>query len=954
VTLPAEPGTGWLRSASALSATDVWAVGNYSIGSPAVRYTLAEHWDGTTWTITPSPNPGSANNEFRGVAAVSPDDIWAVGFSGVMYETDLLIERWNGTSWTVVPAPDTGLPVNELHDITVRNADDIWAVGFAGDPFTIHALLLHWDGTSWSILPNPMPGLSTTLNGVHALDWDDAWAVGAYYDQQATVWRNLALHWDGTYWTAGAMASNYFGRLQDVAMLTHDDAWAVGEGSSNSLLHWDGTQWTAVQSPPTGGFQAIVARTPSDAWAVGSAGYSNGALLLHWDGAQWTSFPNLSDAYAYGVAVVADADVWAVGARYADGADILRFSDPCATPSPTPSPTMTVAGTPPTNTAIPDPSPTRTRVASHTPTPTASASPTCRPDWYVAPGPDTGDVSQAPLSGVAVASANDIWAVGFYQEVVPPYHDRTYTIHWNGASWTHIPSPNYGTEPSYLLDVAARTSNDVWAVGYYQSSVYGAFEPLTLHWDGTSWTLVPSPIVLGANTTLESVAILSANDVWAVGNSANDTSVTFHWNGTAWQAVQNGISGSLHSVTALASNDVWAAGYSVAGCLGQTVIAHWDGQHWSVMPSPNPSPTSRLFGVYARGSNDIWAVGTQSPYCSGGSYTSLILHWDGTAWTSLPGNDPDPGFLGYIHLYSVVALASDDAWAVGYTTVGVQPVIKHWDGYTWSNVAQPNPASSLSALTAMAAVAPNDIWAVGSTRPSMPLVNRFHPCWVASPTSTPSPSTTALTPTACAITFSDVPEGSTFYPFIRCLACRSIINGYPDGTFRPNNHVTRGQLSKIISNAAGFSDWQPDQMFEDVPVGSPFQVFIGRLASRGYISGYSCGNPEPCVPPSNLPYFRPNNSATRGQIAKIDSNAAGFADPPSGQQFEDVIAGSTYYTYTYRLVMRSVMSGYPCGGAGEPCAPPGNLPYFRPGANTTRGQAAKIVANTFYPECQSP
>jgi hypothetical protein len=227
------------------------------------------------------------------------------------------------------------------------------------------------------------------------------------------------------------------------------------------------------------------------------------------------------------------------------------------------------------------------------------------------------------------------------------------------------------------------------------------------------------------------------------------------------------------------------------------------------------------------------------------------------------------------------------------------------------------------------------------------------------PSDTPIPTDTQVvlspTPTSCPIQFTDVPVGSTFYPFIRCLACRGIINGYPDNTFRPNNNVTRGQLSKIISNAAGFIDPQTTQMFNDVPVGSTFFDFVGRLASRGYIGGYPCGGVgEPCVPPGNLPYFRPNNNATRGQISKIDSNAAGFSDTPTGQQFEDVAVGSTYYTYTYRLVSRTIMAGYLCGGLGEPCIPPNNLPYFRPNANATRGQTSKIVGNTFFPDCQTP
>jgi hypothetical protein len=108
------------------------------------------------------------------------------------------------------------------------------------------------------------------------------------------------------------------------------------------------------------------------------------------------------------------------------------------------------------------------------------------------------------------------------------------------------------------------------------------------------------------------------------------------------------------------------------------------------------------------------------------------------------------------------------------------------------------------------------------------------------------------------------------------------------------------------------------------------------------------------VPPDNLPYFRPNNNATRGQIAKIVSNSAGFADPPVGQTFEDVSIGSTFYNFIERLASRGVMSGYACGGAGEPCVPPGNRPYFRPNTNATRGQTAKIVANAFYQNCQTP
>jgi len=204
----------------------------------------------------------------------------------------------------------------------------------------------------------------------------------------------------------------------------------------------------------------------------------------------------------------------------------------------------------------------------------------------------------------------------------------------------------------------------------------------------------------------------------------------------------------------------------------------------------------------------------------------------------------------------------------------------------------------------------------------------------------------------CDVSFSDVPPGSTFYTFIRCLACRGIISGYSDGTFRPNSEVTRGQLAKIVSNAAGFSDDPGAQIFEDVPSSNTFYQWINRLTRRGIMSGYSCGGPgEPCVPTTNRPYFRWGSNATRGQTSKIVSNAANFNEPVSGQTFEDVPPSHSFYEWIQRLASRNIMSGYACGGPGEPCVPPQNRHYFRPSNNVTRGQSAKIVANTFFPGC---
>ncbi|HKP51598.1 MAG TPA: M14 family zinc carboxypeptidase [Chloroflexia bacterium] len=219
-----------------------------------------------------------------------------------------------------------------------------------------------------------------------------------------------------------------------------------------------------------------------------------------------------------------------------------------------------------------------------------------------------------------------------------------------------------------------------------------------------------------------------------------------------------------------------------------------------------------------------------------------------------------------------------------------------------------------------------------------------------------STSVATPVPTTCGVTFTDVPPDSNFYTWIRCLACRNIISGYSDGTLRPGNDITRGQIAKMVSNAAGFSEDPGPQIYEDVPPASPFYAWINRLSMRGHMGGYPCGlvPEETCIPPDNRPYFRPNASATRGQLAKIVSNAAGLGGDPTDIFYADVLGDNTFYVWIMRLTTLGVMSGYPCGTIPEEPCDEESRPYFRPFSNVTRGQASKIVANTFFPDCQTP
>jgi hypothetical protein len=107
-------------------------------------------------------------------------------------------------------------------------------------------------------------------------------------------------------------------------------------------------------------------------------------------------------------------------------------------------------------------------------------------------------------------------------------------------------------------------------------------------------------------------------------------------------------------------------------------------------------------------------------------------------------------------------------------------------------------------------------------------------------------------------TFSDVPTNHPFYNYIQTAYSNELISGYDDGTFRPYNNITRGQLSKIVVGAAHMALLIPTSAtFSDVPVGSPFFAYVETAYGNGIVSGYSDGT------------FRPGNNATRGQLSKI-------------------------------------------------------------------------------------
>jgi hypothetical protein len=195
--------------------------------------------------------------------------------------------------------------------------------------------------------------------------------------------------------------------------------------------------------------------------------------------------------------------------------------------------------------------------------------------------------------------------------------------------------------------------------------------------------------------------------------------------------------------------------------------------------------------------------------------------------------------------------------------------------------------------------------------------------------------------------FTDVPTNYFVANEIADIASKGIIGGYlqSDSTllFQPASSATRGQVSKMIVLAAGWPLLNPGTgTFQDVAPGSTFYQYVETAAAHGVINGYPCGGAgEPCVAPGNRPYYRLGANVTRGQISKMIALSRGWAlVNPGTATFNDVPVGSTFFQYVETSVAHAIISGYPCGGPGEPC--PGQ--YFRPGTNVTRAQLAKMLS----------
>ena len=237
--------------------------------------------------------------------------------------------------------------------------------------------------------------------------------------------------------------------------------------------------------------------------------------------------------------------------------------------------------------------------------------------WLVASAP----AGVASLDALACTAPDNCWALD---------SNDSQFIHWNGQSWAKPVPFSYFDAPNAITCLSA---TDCWAAGFYVKPNGLNLYNLVMHWNGQAWSPVRVPQPPGGANQLHAVTCVSQSDCWAAGSDEAGTSPrirneALHWNGTRWSVVPTPkgplVNSELLGIECATRSRCWAVGDDEGG----TQALHWNGQHWSLVPAPDPGGAGFLFDVACLGHTDCLAVGfSHIPPTQ-----NLAVHWNGRKW----------------------------------------------------------------------------------------------------------------------------------------------------------------------------------------------------------------------------------------------------------------------------------------------------------------------------------
>ncbi len=657
-----------LSSVSCTATNACEAVGDYFDGGK--QLTLAEGWNGTTWSVQPSANP-NASNALNAVSCTAATACEAVGSIYNGEDSYPLAEVWNGAVWTsqYIPNP-SGSTYNELESVSCTASDACMAVGYSYIDSEWSTLAEALSGSNWTIESTQNPGDINYLYGVSCTAADACVAVG---DFDCSSYCGLVEVWNGTNWSDQSMPnpSGVSLTFLDGVSCTATDAceavgeYYVGEDTVTLAESWNGTTWSEQSTPnptgATGNALEGVSCTATDA-CIGDGWYSNGSQTLplaeDWNGSTWmieSLYDSFGNSGLSGVSCSSASACQAVG-NYEDGAGDY---------------------------------------------PLAYVWNGSQLAFQIVPN----GASSSSLASVSCTAADACVAVGYSLPLIgSDYSPLAET--WNGTSWALMwpppPNPN-GSSDTYLESVSC-TTGGCMAVGQYWNG--SAYQSLAEDWNGSSWTLEPTSNP-GSSTELLGVSCTAANACEAVGTYSNGSdydSLVEVWNGTAWsdQSSPNpakSLGTYLDGISCTAAGGCEAVGsYYKASGVYYTLAETWNGTSWAIQSSPSHKGASSFLGKVSCSATDACvAVGTYDK--KSGTVLTLAESWNGTSWAI--NSSPNPGKAGSA-LDGVSCSGESGCVAVGYydTDSGSQALAESWNGTTWASSRTAIPSAAIGSSLA--------------------------------------------------------------------------------------------------------------------------------------------------------------------------------------------------------------------------------------------------------------
>jgi hypothetical protein len=691
----------------------------------------------TSWSIAPAPTFSAPQGTLTAVSCPSASSCIAVGYYIAATGTkDTFAETWNGSIWTLDPTPArSSAAASELTSVSCSSAGACTAVGYScsasdapscpSTAGTEQMLLERWNGKAWAMesTPTPTGAIDPVLTGVSCPTANSCTAVGSY-EVSGSDQYTLAYRWNGSTWsrvptpnrpTVGSRSVSYF---SGVSCTTASFCLAVGVSAYLSLAEfWNGTKWlvSKTPNPPAGADEALSAvscSSSSSCMAVGiytASGDGGYPVADYWNGKTWidTAPGDLDSNYITlsGVSCTSSKSCIEVGIEsttsptrtngFAAGWNGTNWDGELGKPSQFPDFNGISCATASSCMLVG----ANENADGQT---VAGAQLWNGKSWLLENPSDPQAIEPGSVAALSCASPTFCAAVGTRQFVVGGTTSIPVGATWNGSSWVIDPmSEPGGTAAGGLSAVSCASPTACVAVG--QGGPGNGAQAAA--WNGEGWSLAPMPDPPGTSQFLvDGISCPAASQCVAVGESLPaETPLVEVWDGTIWTAetaatTPANTDAELVSVACTAQNSCIAVGgffhYSPHETSG--LVETWNGTDWTIPAVPS----TPLSSVSCPSASQCVAVGPVEE--QNGDTGSQAFGWNGSTWTAESVATPSGAVTS--SLASVSCASATDCTAVGYYETNAIVTgpdflwVETWNGAAWTAQPVPSPARAAGSL----------------------------------------------------------------------------------------------------------------------------------------------------------------------------------------------------------------------------------------------------------------